>query len=92
MVTPREVRAARAFLGWTRQQLADRAIVALNTVIRLEQGVVDSRSSTLDAIRRALEAAGVEFLSLREDSEGIRVRHIAQVSRGINMASRKEPT
>jgi predicted transcriptional regulator len=74
MVTPREVRAARAFLGWTRQQLADRAIVALNTVIRLEQGTVDSRSSTLDAVRRALEAAGVEFLSLREDSEGIRVR------------------
>jgi predicted transcriptional regulator len=74
MVTPREVRAARAFLGWTRQQLADRAIVALNTVIRLEQGVVDTRSSTLDAVRRALEAAGVEFLSLREDSEGIRVR------------------
>jgi predicted transcriptional regulator len=72
MVTPREVRAARAFLGWTRQQLADRAIVALNTVIRLEQGVVDSRSSTLDAIRRVLEAAGIEFLSLREDSEGIR--------------------
>jgi predicted transcriptional regulator len=74
MVTPREVRAARAFLGWTRQQLADRAIVALNTVIRLEQGVVDTRSSTLDAVRRALEAAGVEFLSLREDSEGIRIR------------------
>jgi predicted transcriptional regulator len=74
MVTPREVRAARAFLGWTRQQFADRAIVALNTVIRLEQGVVDSRSSTLDSVRRVLEAAGIEFLSLREDSEGIRVR------------------
>jgi predicted transcriptional regulator len=55
--------------------LADRAIVALNTVIRLEQGTVDSRSSTLKAIRRALEAAGIEFLSLREESEGIRVRH-----------------
>jgi predicted transcriptional regulator len=74
MVTPREVRAARAFLGWTRQQLADRAIVSLNTVIRLEQGVVDSRSSTLDAVRRALEGAGIEFLSLRENTEGIRFR------------------
>jgi predicted transcriptional regulator len=74
MVTPREVRAARAFLGWTRQQLADRAVVALNTVIRLEQGIVDSRSSTLESIRRALEAAGIEYLSLREESEGIRIR------------------
>ena len=34
------------------KQLADRAVVALNTVIRLEQGVVDPGSSTLDAIRR----------------------------------------
>jgi predicted transcriptional regulator len=80
MVTPREVRAARAFLGWTRQQLADRAIVALNTVIRLEQGVVDSRSSTLDSVRRVLEGAGIEFLSLREDSEGIRFRRSPQNS------------
>jgi len=49
------------------------SFVALNTVIRLEQGVVDSRSSTLESVRRVLEAAGIEFLSLREDSEGIRV-------------------
>ena len=58
---PARFGAARAFLGWTRQQLADRAIVALNTVIRLEQGVVDSRSSTLEAVRRAFETAGIEF-------------------------------
>ena len=41
-------------------------------VIRLERGVVDSRSSTLGVVRRVLEAAGIELLSLREDSEGIR--------------------
>jgi predicted transcriptional regulator len=74
MVTPREVRAARAFLGWTRQRLADRAIVSLNSVIRLEQGVVDPRASTVNAIRRALERGGIEFLSLQETGEGIRVR------------------
>jgi predicted transcriptional regulator len=74
MVTPREVRAARAFLDLTRQQLADRAGLALNTVIRLEQGIVDSRGSTLIAVRRALEAAGIEFLSTRSDDEGVRFR------------------
>ena len=74
MPTRREVRAARAFLGWTRQQLADRAIVSLNSVIRLEQGVVDPRSSTLNAIRQALEGAGIEFLSLRGDGEGVALR------------------
>jgi len=82
MVTPREIRAARAFLGWTRQQLADRAIVALNTVIRLEQGVVDSRSSTLDAVRKAIEGAGIEFLSRRGDSEGIRFGRRPRPPRG----------
>ena len=73
MVTPREVRAARAFLGWTRQRLADRAIVSLNTVIRLEQGVVDPRASTIDAVQRALEGAGIEFLSLQGHDEGMKV-------------------
>jgi len=43
-------------------------------VICLEQGIVDPRSSAPDAVQLALEAAGVEFLSLREASEGIRVR------------------
>jgi predicted transcriptional regulator len=74
MVTPREVRAARAFLGWTRQRLADKAIVSLNSVIRLEQGVVDSRTSTVEAVRRALERAGVEFLSLQGPDEGVKMR------------------
>jgi predicted transcriptional regulator len=74
MVTPREIRAARAFLGWTRQRLADKAIVSLNSVIRLEQGVVDSRTSTIEAVRRVFERAGVEFLSLQGTEEGVKMR------------------
>jgi len=72
MLSPREARAARAFLGWARQKLADRAIVSLNSVIRFEQGIVDPRASTINAIRRAFEKAGVEFLSLSGTDEGIR--------------------
>jgi hypothetical protein len=49
-----------------------------NTVIRLEQGVVDPRSSTLASVRRALDVMGIEFLSLREESKGIRVRRIRE--------------
>ena len=74
MVTPREIRAARAFLGWTRQRLADRAIVSLNSVIRLEQGVVDSRTSTVEAVLRVLERAGIIFLSRLGDGEGVKFR------------------
>ncbi len=42
MVTLREIRAARALLGWSQQQLADKAIVSLNAVARLERGEVDA--------------------------------------------------
>ena len=61
-------------LGWTRQQLADRAVLSLNAIIRLEQGVVDTRTSTLMAVRRALEAGGIEFLSLSGPNEGVKLR------------------
>jgi predicted transcriptional regulator len=56
-------------LGWMRQQLTDRAM-SLNAIIRLEQGVVDPRTSTIMGVRRALEAAGIEFLSLSDSDEG----------------------
>jgi len=54
--------------------LADRAIVLPRHGDPARTGVVDSRAGTLEAVRRALEAAGVEFLSLVEEIEGIRVR------------------
>ncbi len=74
MLTPREARAARAFLGWTRQKLADKAVLALNSVIRFEQGVVDPRLSTSQAIRRVFEREGIEFLSPSGTGEGIQAR------------------
>ncbi|MBQ1541821.1 MAG: helix-turn-helix domain-containing protein [Caulobacteraceae bacterium] len=73
MVTPRQIRAARALLGWSQQQLADNAIVSLNALIRLERGQVDSRVSTLNAVTRALTKAGVEFIAANEKGEGVRL-------------------
>ena len=73
MITPRQVRAARALLGWSQQQLADAAIVSLNAVARLERGEADSRSSTLTAVEKALTQAGIEFLSGGGRGEGVRL-------------------
>jgi len=73
MVTLREIRAARALLGWSQQQLADKAIVSLNAVARLERGEVDPRLSTLTALQKALAKAGVEFLSEHGLGEGARL-------------------
>lgn len=63
MITPRQIRAARALLGWSQQQLADKAIVSVNALARLERGQVDPRMSTLIALHKALTEGGIEFLA-----------------------------
>lgn len=75
MVSPRQIRAARALLGWSQQELADKAIVSLNALVRLESGKVDSRVSTLQAIEVALRKAGVEFLPAGQKGVGVRLLH-----------------
>jgi predicted transcriptional regulator len=74
MITARQIRAARALLDWSQQQLADKAIVSLNAVARLEKGVVDSRVSTVLAIQKALAKAGIEFLTADQKGEGVRLK------------------
>lgn len=61
MISSRQIRAARALLGWSQQDLADRAIVSVNAIRKLEGGHVDPRWSTISAVKAALEAAGIEF-------------------------------
>ena len=74
MITSRQIRAARALLGWSQQQLADKAIVSLNAVARLEKGIVDSRISTVQAVQKALVKAGIEFLDADQQGEGVRLK------------------
>jgi predicted transcriptional regulator len=73
MITPRQVRAARGLLGWSQQELADKAIVSVNAVNRLERGQVDPRVSTLAAVEKALIRAGVEFQAAGDKGEGVRL-------------------
>ncbi len=73
MITSRQVKAARALLGWSQQELADRAIVSVNAVMRLEQGKVDTRTSTLSAVQKALSRGGVEFIPSDQKGEGVRL-------------------
>ena len=54
---------ARAALRWKVTELAENAGVAPNTVVRVESGSSGNRS-TLAAIQRALEDAGVRFVDV----------------------------
>jgi predicted transcriptional regulator len=71
MITGRQIRAARALLDWSQQDLADKAVISLNALVRLERGQVDTRASTLRAVEKALEKAGIEFVSMSGKREGV---------------------
>jgi len=63
MITGRQVRAARALLNWKQEMLAEKALVALTALKRLEsERGLPVHESTRDQVRRALEAAGILFV------------------------------
>ena len=63
MITGRQVRAARALLNWTQEMLAEKALVALTALKRLEsERGLSVHEGTRDQVRRALEATGVLFV------------------------------
>ncbi|MGA8688870.1 MAG: helix-turn-helix transcriptional regulator [Methyloceanibacter sp.] len=72
LVTSAQIRSARRLLDWTVRDLAERARVPRNTVSNIETGAYAGAPQTLEAIRRALEYAGVEFTN--GDAPGVRLR------------------
>ena len=75
MITGPQIRSARAALGWSVQDLANRAAVATKTIMRMESGagVPQSRTKTLLDVKAALEAGGIEFVGNPNDRPGIRL-------------------
>ena len=64
LITPEQIRAARALLRMDQEELARRANVSVVTVRRSEApgGLGQVGLGTAEEIRRALEAAGAEFV------------------------------
>ena len=58
-LAPEQCRSARAWLGWSKQDLAERAKVGLSTVKDFENGNRTPIANNLGAIQRALEDGGV---------------------------------
>lgn len=72
MVTGAQIRMARAALKMGVRDLAAAANVSPNTVTRVE-GDGSANSSTLAALQRALEAAGVQFIPENGGGAGVRL-------------------
>jgi transcriptional regulator with XRE-family HTH domain len=73
-MTPAQCRAARALLNMTQLQLAEAAQLGLSTVVDFEKDRRQVSESAIQAIRLALEAAGIEFLPEDGGGEGLRLR------------------
>jgi transcriptional regulator with XRE-family HTH domain len=73
MVSSRQIRAARSLLGWTQQTLADKSVVAVNSVRAVERDLPYPKSETVEAIKGALRRAGIVFLPEDNMGEGVRL-------------------
>lgn len=60
-MSPEQVRAARNWLAWTQAELAAKASVGLSTLKDYESGKRTPISNNLDAIKKALEDAGMRI-------------------------------
>jgi len=56
------IKAARAALGWSQDDLAQRSGTALVTIARMEAGSVSPRLSTVTRLKQTLEVAGLRII------------------------------
>lgn len=75
-ITSAQIRAARALLRWSSQELSEASGIGTATIKRMEvmEGVPSGNVRTLSAIQVALEKAGVEFIGSPTDAPGVRLR------------------
>jgi transcriptional regulator with XRE-family HTH domain len=69
-ISPAQIRAARALLGWTQRQLARSARVGLSTIKDVEIGKRNPMTQNVMSIQKTLENGGAEFTA----GPGVRFR------------------
>jgi hypothetical protein len=81
-LTDFQLRAARALVGWSAQELATRAALGVATVRRAEQrkGAVAMNAANAEAVVRALQQAGVIFIAENGGGPGVRLARQAQTN------------
>lgn len=75
-ITAGQCRAARALIGWSRDDLTAASRVAKRTIVDFEREARSAQSSTILAIRVALEAADVVFIAENGGGPGVRLRRV----------------
>ena len=75
-LTSAQIRAARALLRWSAEDLARESLLSVATIRRAELSEKETSMTAANdvAVRRALEAAGVEFIDGNGGGPGVRLR------------------
>jgi DNA-binding XRE family transcriptional regulator len=76
LIRIRQVKAARALLGWSQADLARRSGISEPTIARLEagEGELGGREDTAWKIQKAIEGAGIDFIDENGGGPGVRLR------------------
>ena len=85
-ITSEQIRAAKAIIRWSGEDLSRAAGVSLSSIRRIEaaSGIPKSQNMrTLIEIRAALEAAGVEFIGTPDDRPGVRLKSSVLTPTGV---------
>lgn len=78
-MTPEQCRAARAMLAISQDDLSNRTGVSKRSIAGFEMGQSKPYDRTLNAIRAALEAAGIEFIEENGGGAGVRLKREGSV-------------
>jgi transcriptional regulator with XRE-family HTH domain len=75
-LTSAQIRAARALIRWSAEDLARETALSVATIRRAEiaESEISMTAANDLAVRRALEAAGVEFIDENGGGPGVRLR------------------
>lgn len=76
MITSDQVRAGRALLRITVSELAKLSDIGVATIKRIEagSGLPSANVRTIDALIRAFQHAGIEFVGTPDDRPGVRLK------------------
>jgi len=76
-LTSAQIRAARALIRWSAEDLARESTLGVTTIRRAELTEGETSMTTANdlAVRRALEGAGVEFIDEDGSGPGVRLRN-----------------
>ena len=75
MMTVVQLKMARAALGWSIQTLADKSLVSVRTIKRIEsEGMIEKVTpANMKLLSETLQAAGIEFIGNEGDGPGVRL-------------------